>query len=148
LIRPGGTARYEDRRLQRSCLAVPVAALIGFHAPLFSPLAHHKAAVDRDRLTGDLACGRTTQEENGIGLLRPALHGNERVKHGLQPLTLGLHLVAHRRADHAGTDVVHADAARRILKSSALREADDPMLRGVVRSALRTTDSCRSLTTI
>jgi hypothetical protein len=72
------------------------------------------------------------EEENRIGdLLRPplSLHGNESLQHGLQrlALTLGLHLVAHRRTDHAGTDVIHADAAGRILESCGLREGDDPM---------------------
>jgi hypothetical protein len=39
-----------------------------------------------------------------------------------------------------GTKVIHADAARRTLESCALRQADDSMFRGVVRSALRTAD--------
>jgi len=108
-------------------------------------LAHHITAIDRDRLAGDIACSIAAQKENGVrDLLGPtfALHGYEVLDHRPQriPLSFRLHLVAHRRANESRTDVIHANAARRVLESRAFGKADDAVLRGVIRAALIATD--------
>ncbi len=87
----------------------------------------------------------TAEPENGIGDLfrtAEALHRHKGLEHLLQlwPLAFGNHLVGHRRLDHAWTDVIHADAASRVLKSGALSEADHAMLGGVICSAPSTAD--------
>src|SRR5439155_3516253 len=113
--------------------------------PRKPPLAHYIAAVNGDRLAGDVARFVTAEPQNGIGDLfrsAEALHGHKGLEHLVQlwPLAFGDHLVGHRRLDHTGADVIHADAASRVLKRGALGEADHAMLRGVIRSTLIAAD--------
>jgi hypothetical protein len=82
-------------------------------------LAHCIAAVNGDRLAGDVARFVTAEPQNGIGDLfssAEALDGHKGLQHLVQlwPLAFGDHLVGHRRLDHTGADVIHADAASRV----------------------------------
>src|SRR5438094_10036953 len=87
-------------------------------------LAHYIAAVNGDRLAGDVARFVTAEPQNGIGDLfrsTEALHGHKGLEHLVQlwPLAFGDQLVVHRRPDHNWADVIHAYAARRVPKTDA-----------------------------
>src|SRR6266852_2624784 len=84
-------------------------------------LAHDVAAVDRDRLAGNVARGRAAEPQDSIGdLLGPSqsAHRHEGIQHLIQlfSLTFSDHLVGHGRLNHAWAHVVNANAARGIFE--------------------------------
>src|SRR5260370_7664723 len=104
-------------------------------------LAHYIAAVNGDRLAGDVARFVTAEPQNGIGDLfrsAEALHGQKGLEHFVQlwPRAFGNLLPGHRRLDHPGADVIHPAAAAPALKPAPLGAAHPPTLPAVIRSSL------------
>src|SRR5260370_23610605 len=105
-------------------------------------LAHDVAAVDRDRLTGDIACGRAAEPQNSVGdLLRTAnpSHGHG-LHHGGERLALSRsdHLVGHRCLNEARTYGIDSNATCSIFESRALGESKNTVLGSVIGPAFGT----------
>ena len=99
-------------------------------------LTHHIAAIDGDRLAGDIAGRVAAKPEDGIrNLLGSAqsLHRDESFQHLVQlfSLTRGDHLVRHGRLNHAGADIIDPNATCRVFQGRTLRKPDHAVLRGM-----------------
>src|SRR5260370_7362944 len=75
-------------------------------------LAHYIAAVNGDRLAGDVARFVTAEPQNGIGDLfssAEALHWHKGLQHLVQlwPLAFADHLVGHPPLAHTRPDLIH-----------------------------------------
>ena len=97
-------------------------------------LRERAAAVDHDRLAGDVARPVGREEQDHLGDLVGLADAAERDRLGDRLERVG-HLLPHRgerRADVAGRDAVDAHG-RAVLERAALRERDHARLRGRVR---------------
>src|SRR5437879_4813052 len=113
---------------------------VQFLAWLTPSLAHDVAAVDRDRLAGNVARGRAAEPQDSIGDLlgsSQSAHRHESIQHLIQlfSLTFSDHLVGHGRLNHAWAHVVNANATRGIFERRTLCESDDAVLSGMVGPA-------------